>query len=108
MTFGQRIMYCRKRKKISQAELGNQSNISKDIIGKYERDEIKPSIEKAKIIANVLEVTLDYLTGNSKLEKIDQNLIKRMEIITQMSEQSKNQLIHLIDIYIKDYKSKIS
>lgn len=105
MTFGEKLMYCRKQKKISQNTLGNSSNVSGSIIGKYERDEMKPSIETARRIANALGVTLDYLAGNSKMKIVDQELIKRMEIINQMPKQPKDQLMHFIDMYIKDYQA---
>jgi transcriptional regulator with XRE-family HTH domain len=34
------------------------------IIGRDERDEVKPSVEVAAAIAEALEVSLDYLVGN--------------------------------------------
>lgn len=40
MTFGQKLSFCRKEKKLSQAELGKFSGISGNIIGKYERDKM--------------------------------------------------------------------
>jgi ribosome-binding protein aMBF1 (putative translation factor) len=41
------------------------------VIGRYERDEMKPSIEAAAKMANILEVSLDYLVG-----KADEHLYK--------------------------------
>ena len=60
MTFGQKMAFCRKEKKISQAEIGKRAGINGDIVGKYERDEMKPSIDTAKKLADALEVSLDY------------------------------------------------
>ena len=62
----------RKRKNLSQGELGKHVGTSGDIIGKYERDEVKPSIEVASKIADALEVSLDYLVGKTSVE-IDAN-----------------------------------
>jgi len=45
MTLGQHISTLRKQKKLSQNELGKKAGTSGDIIGRYERDEVKPSIE---------------------------------------------------------------
>lgn len=47
MTFGTHTATLRKRKSLSQADLGKMVGTSGDIIGKYERDEVKPSIEVA-------------------------------------------------------------
>ena len=59
------------QKKASQQELGKLSGISGDIIGKYECDEMKPSIETAKKLADALEVSFDYLVGGGELKVLD-------------------------------------
>jgi transcriptional regulator with XRE-family HTH domain len=40
MTFGEYIISLRKKKGISQADLGKAIGTSGDIIGRYERDEV--------------------------------------------------------------------
>ena len=40
MDFGDRIALVRKQKKLSQGELGKLADVSGDIVGKYERNEI--------------------------------------------------------------------
>jgi transcriptional regulator with XRE-family HTH domain len=42
MTFGEKTTYARKQKKMTQGDLGKAVGTSGDIIGKYERYEIKP------------------------------------------------------------------
>jgi len=53
-------------------ELANATDTISVSIGRYVRDEVKPSVEVAAKIADALGVSLDYLAGNSKvlLEKI--------------------------------------
>ena len=60
MTFGERITYARKQKKMTQNDLGKAVGTSGDIIGKYERNEIKPSIDSATKITEAMGVTIDY------------------------------------------------
>jgi ribosome-binding protein aMBF1 (putative translation factor) len=36
-------------------------------VGRYEWDEVKPSVEVASKIAEALEISLDYLAGNNKV-----------------------------------------
>ncbi len=50
------------------------------VIGRYERDEVKPSIEMASQIAEALEVSLDYLVGNTNFI-LDKGIVKRIENI---------------------------
>ncbi|WP_312315103.1 helix-turn-helix domain-containing protein [Empedobacter brevis] len=53
---------------ISQEELAKKIGVHAPIIGRYEREEVKPSIEMAVKIAQALEVSLDFLTGLSDVE----------------------------------------
>ncbi|MHA7060249.1 helix-turn-helix domain-containing protein [Aquimarina sp. M1] len=106
MDFGDRITLVRKQKKISQSELGKLANVSGDIVGKYERNEMKPSIETARRLANALNVTLDYLVGDSDTTVFDKDITKRIEDIIDMGSEDKNALFKIIDAYIRDFKAK--
>jgi transcriptional regulator with XRE-family HTH domain len=55
-----------KKKGLSQADLGKAIGTSGYIIGRYERDEVKPSIEVAVKIADALDISLDYLVGKTR------------------------------------------
>ena len=75
MTFGERILALRKKNKWSQDELAKIVGTSAPIIGRYERNEIKPSIETAKNITDALGVTIDYLIGGSDTMVMDKSLV---------------------------------
>lgn len=105
MTLGQNIANLRKAKKLSQNELGKQAKTSGDLIGRYERDEVKPSIDVAKKIANALGVSLDYLVGSTDL-LLDKNILKRIQEIQQLDSENKNHLFALMDAFLRDYKTK--
>jgi transcriptional regulator with XRE-family HTH domain len=106
MTFGQKLSFCRKDKKLSQAELGKLSGINGDIIGKYERDEMKPSIETAKKLADALEITLDYLVGDGDTKVLDKKTLQRMEDIEKLPQEDKTHIFYAIDNLIKAAKFK--
>lgn len=93
-------------KKMSQAELGKVSGISGDIIGKYERDEMKPSIDTARKLADGLSVSLDYLVGDGELKIVDKDMLRRLEAINHMPQELKNHVLHFIDMSIRDFKAK--
>ncbi len=48
---------------MSQAELAKALSTSTSVIGRYERDEMVPSIDAAKKIAVTLNTTVGYLLG---------------------------------------------
>ena len=50
---------------MSQEALAKQLGATPTTIGRYERDEVKPSVDVAARIAEVLEVSLDFLVGKS-------------------------------------------
>lgn len=64
--FGQRLQRCREHRRWSRETLSELCGVSKNMIGRYERGEHIPSIDIAAEIADVLEVSLDYLAGRQK------------------------------------------
>lgn len=104
MTFGERVLALRKKNKWSQGELAKMVGTSAPIIGRYERGEIKPSIEMAKNIADALEVTIDYLIGGSDTMVIDKELLQRMEDIQKLNETDKGHLFALMDAFLQKTK----
>ena len=106
MTFGQKLALCRKEQKLSQAETGKRSGINGDIVGKYERDEMKPSIDTAKKLADALEVSLDYLVGDAELKILDKKTLQRLEDIERLPDEDKNNIFYTLDNLIKAAKLK--
>jgi len=105
MTFGEHITTLRKRKGLSQGELGKAVGTSGDIIGKYERNEVKPSIEVAAKIADALEVSLDFLVGKSSVE-VDSKTLKRLQDIQKLNEQDRSTVLEMVDAFLRDRKTK--
>ncbi|HBS86919.1 MAG: transcriptional regulator [Bacteroidetes bacterium GWF2_38_335] len=105
MTLGQNITTLRKAKKISQGELGRLADTSGDLIGRYERDEVKPSIEVIIKIADALNVSIDYLVGKSSFE-LDKDMLKRLEDVSKMDVKEKEYIFYTLDAMIKSIKLK--
>ena len=59
--FNHNLIALRKLKKLSQEELAEQVGVSRQTLSKWETGESLPDIEKAKILADFLEVSLDDL-----------------------------------------------
>lgn len=106
MKTGKIISDLREQKGWSQTDLAEKSNVSRVMIGKYERDEAVPSIEAAKKIADALDVTLDCLVGESNNSSFDKKTINRIKELQTLEENKKTILFDLIDTYIRDAKTK--
>ncbi len=61
--FGEKLKKARKAKNFSQVKITRQTEVHHFIIGKYERDEVKPSIDVVKRLADVPNTTVGFLLG---------------------------------------------
>ena len=78
------------------------------MVGKYERDEAIPSIEVAKNIADVFEVSLDYLVGEGQNASFDKRTLQRIQDLELLDDNKKKTLFDLIDTYIRDAKTRLA
>jgi len=106
MTFGERITLIRKQLKLSQEDLAKKIGTSAPIVGRYEREEIKPSIDVAAKLADALGVSLDYLLGKSDKMVLDKKNLQRLEDIEQLADEDKSNIFYTIDNLIKAAKLK--
>jgi len=105
MTIGEHIALIRKRKGISQSALGKQAGTSGDIIGRYERGVMTPSIDVIIKIADTLEVSIDYLVGKTDLE-LDKETLSRLNDIAKLPEENKRFVFNMLDMALRDFKAK--
>lgn len=92
-----------KEKKLSQAELGKFSGINERLIGKYEKYEIKPPINTSRKMANILEVSLDYLASKND-EQVVKSLSTRILEVLKFEEQYHNHIFSVIYAFIAKRK----
>jgi transcriptional regulator with XRE-family HTH domain len=84
--------------------LGKTVGTSGDIIGKYERNEIKPSIDTAAKIAEALNVTIDYLVKDAEYQNIDDETLKRMKNIEKLTPEDKSHVYAMLDAFFAQSK----
>jgi transcriptional regulator with XRE-family HTH domain len=106
LDIGNKIIELRKAKDWSQAELAKAVEASRDIIGKYERNENSPSVEMALKIAKVFDVPVDYLLGEGKHASYDNETVKRLEDIQTLDGSTKSVLFNIIDTFFRDAKAR--
>ncbi|WP_426295680.1 XRE family transcriptional regulator [Dyadobacter endophyticus] len=66
---------------------------------------MKPSIDVVIRLADALQVSLDYLTGNSDLE-LDKPTLERMQQVAKMPDADRKQIFMVIDALIRDFNAK--
>ena len=103
MDFGGVVVQIRKEKGISQTDLATQLGIHKNVLGRYERNEVNPSIETARKIADILDVSLDYLAGKVEVE-MDKDTRKRILEVSGFEEKDREHIFSVIDAFIAKRK----
>jgi transcriptional regulator with XRE-family HTH domain len=106
MNKGSIITTLRDKNGFSQSDLADKSEVSRVMIGKYERGEAIPSVDTAKKIADALGVSLDYLVGETNQVSFDKRTVERIKDLEQLEESKKQTLYDLIDTYIRDCKTR--
>lgn len=71
---GNRIKLLRNEQGITQEQLGDYLNLSRSSVKGYENDGVEPSLSVLVKIADVFNVSLDYLLGRTD-EKYNINLL---------------------------------
>ena len=108
-TFGKKLKDCREVKGFSQAKLAKEVVLHHPIIGRYEKEEVKPYIYVVKRLANILDTTLGLLLGESEDRDLlkDPAMLRRLNEIEKMDKDDKSHIHHMLDDFIKSVKLKI-
>ena len=105
MAFGERLTQVRKRKNLSQAEIGKKIGINGNAYGRYERNDVRPTIEMATQLTEALEVSLDYLVGSTDV-LLEKDIVNKILDIQKLKENDKQHVFALLDAFIKQTKFK--
>ena len=73
MNIAEKIVLLRKKKGISQEELANKLNTSRQAVSKWENNQSTPDLEKLVAVSKYFNVTTDYLLTDSIETSINNN-----------------------------------
>ena len=107
MEFNKRLAELRKKKGFSQEELAKKVKIHPNIIGRYERGENAPALDVSFKLADVLEVSLDYLTGKSDI-LIDQAVLDKLTLIQNIPASDREHILFALDAMLRDTKARLA
>jgi len=106
--FGKKLRECREAKELSQQELAKMLKTSHSVVGRYEREEMVPSIEVVKKMADFLDTTVGYLLGETEDINMfkDPGMLKRFNEINGLPDDDRNHIIYAIDAMLNNAKLK--
>ena len=81
MTFGDQLSKARKEKELTQEELAEKLNLSRQTILRWEKNQVFPDISNLKAVAQVLDVSFDYLLGEEKPERAPTAEMNLLEVL---------------------------
>jgi len=105
LSLGEKLSILRTRKKITKIALSELTGIHKATIGKYEHNQMQPSIDAIVKLAQALNISIDYLLIKNYEEKntttiTDKELLSLAEKIDTLAENEKAKLKNIIKSYI--------
>lgn len=77
MVSGDLLVEARRRAGLSQAELARRSGVPPSLIGRYERYEVMPSLERLRLLLKAAGFELSMRLAQVDESNHDQNLIER-------------------------------
>lgn len=86
MEFNNKLYQLRKQKGLSQEELANRLNVSRQTVSKWEVGDSTPDMEKLVAISDLFEISLDELVVDKAPVYVGENATKS-EIVSELKEK---------------------
>ena len=109
--FSVRLKAMRKERKETQEDIAKLLKVQRTTVGEYERGNIRPPMDKMKVLADHFEVSVDYLMGNTNFQTAEErneespnDVSKAMKKI--LEDLQKNQHAMMFDGEVLDDESR--
>lgn len=96
--FDKKLKECGETKGLSRSEVANSLNTNHSIVGKYERDEVKPTVDVVKRLADVLETTVGFPIGKSEEMNVlkDPGMLKRLNDLVSLPQKDREGILYAL------------
>lgn len=105
MDIGNKLKELRKQQKLTLKELSQKTNISISFISDIENRRRNPSIDNLKILANALNVQVNYFFDGSEFKeetKLDEYINKNKIFFSKfekLNDKDKDKIIKMIEMF---------
>ncbi len=97
--FADQLRRLRSARNISQSELAATLGVSQQAVTKWENNKSKPSLQTVKKIAQVFDVSTDYLLDNEgKKEEVTEDEKQMLEEYRQLDDEGKNAFHYMLNM----------
>lgn len=107
MEFNNKLYNLRKQKGLSQEELANRLNVSRQTVSKWEVGDSTPDMEKLIAISDLFEISLDELVMDKAPKHIGKNISKsenvselKEKVLTDNNKQKAKRVLKIVAIIL--------
>ena len=105
MKLSDKIKKLRKDRRLSQAELAEKLNIHVTHVSRIETERYTPSLDLLRKLAEVFEVTTDYLVFDNienlgHIDLKDKTLFEKMKLVDNLDEKDRSIIHGVIDAFL--------
>jgi transcriptional regulator with XRE-family HTH domain len=107
-TFGDKLKRRRELKNLSQSKLAELLGLHPSIIGRYERNQAKPTIDVVKNMAKALDTSVGYLLGENEDAELlkDTAMLNQLKELSKLPEHDRNCILYTLDSLLQNVKTK--
>ena len=99
--FSKRLKSARAMAKLTQEELGQMVNITKNAISKYEKGEMLADPGVLQLLARALQVSPDYLIRPFEVELTKVEFRKKTKLSSRDEQAIEQQILNMVENYLK-------
>ena len=85
MNFSEKLLALRKSRDLTQEQLAEKLDVSRQSISKWESGQAVPELEKIVALSGLFDVTIDYLLKPSEIDELS--------VKTEMLEKQQEQML---------------
>ena len=99
MEISKKIIELRKKRQMTQEELANRVNVSRQTVSKWENGTVLPDINNLKELSRVFEVSVDELLDNEKAVRDDNEIVEAINYSAGIVKKHWRKVGYVVIIY---------
>ena len=98
MNFSEKLLTLRKAKDLTQEQLAEKLDVSRQSVSKWESGQVTPDLEKLVEISAIFDVTTDYLLKSSEIDdlSVKTEMLEKQQQMMLLREQKKQRTFECV------------
>lgn len=98
MNFSEKLLTLRKANNLTQEQLAEKLDVSRQSISKWESGQVTPELEKIVVMSAIFDVTTDYLLKSSEIDdlSVKTEVLEKQQQMMFVREQKQHQIFECV------------